>query len=111
MIPGRVNCTEGWSKGYNGYLMSAKYDEAGTRNWICIDNAPEVATSVLDVSRGKLWPVVQETRAQIWPNLAPEYICRIMIDCLSPDSSLFKSAGCQTVNFGQLILFAFEKKK
>ena len=57
MIPGRVNCTEGWSKEYNGYLMSAKYDEAGTRNWICVDNAPEVATSVLDVSRGKLWPV------------------------------------------------------
>ena len=54
--------------------------------------------------------IVQETRAQIWPNLAPEYICRFMIDCLSPDSFLFKSAGCQTVNFGQLILFAFEKK-
>ena len=58
-----------------------------------------------------LGQLVQETRAQIWPNLAPEYICRFMIDCLSPDSSLFKSAGCQTVNFGQLILFAFEKKK
>ena len=55
--------------------------------------------------------LVQETIAQIWPNLALEYICRFMIDCLSPDSSLFKSAGCQTVNFGQLILFAFEKKK
>ena len=53
--------------------------------------------------------IVQETRAQIWPNLAPEYICRFMIDSLSPDSSLFKSAGCQTVNFGHLMLFAFEK--
>ena len=37
--------------------------------------------------------IVQETRAQIWPNLAREYICRFMIDTLSPDSSLFKSAG------------------
>ena len=55
--------------------------------------------------------IVRETRAQIWPNLAPEYICCFMIDSLSPDSSLFKSAGCQTVNFGHLILFAFEKKK
>ena len=55
--------------------------------------------------------LVRETRAQIWPNLASEYICRFMIDSLSPDSSLFKSAGCQTVNFGHLILFAFEKKK
>ena len=53
--------------------------------------------------------LVQETRAQIWPNLALEYICRFMIDSLSPDSSLFKSAGCQTVNFGHLMLFAFEK--
>ena len=55
--------------------------------------------------------LVRETRAQIWPNLAPEYICRFMIDSLSPDSSLFKSAGCQTVNFGHLILFAIENKK
>ena len=55
--------------------------------------------------------IVQETRAQIWPKLVPEYICRFMIDCLSPDFSLLKSAGCQTVNFGQLILCAFEKKK
>ena len=54
-------------------------------------------------------PLVQETRAQIWPNLAPEYICRFMTDSLSHDSSLFKSAGCQTVNFGHLMLFAFEK--
>ena len=58
---------------------------------------------------GDLSPIVQETRAQIWPNLALEYICRFMIDSLSPDSSLFKSAGCQTVNFGHLMLFAFEK--
>ena len=64
---------------------------------------------ILIMEGGEL--LVQETRAQIWPNLEPEYICRFMIDCLSPDSSLFKSAGCQTVNFGQLILFAFEKKK
>ena len=55
--------------------------------------------------------LVQETRAQIWPNLALEYICCFMIDSLSPDSSLFKSAGCQTVNFGHLMLFTFEKKK
>ena len=55
--------------------------------------------------------IVQETRAQIWPNLAPEYICCFMIDSLSPDSFLFKSAGCQTVNFGHLMLFAFENKK
>ena len=55
------------------------------------------------------YKIVQETRAQIWPNLALEYICRFMIDSLSTDSSLFKSAGCQTVNFGHLMLFAFEK--
>ena len=53
--------------------------------------------------------VVQETRAQIWPNLALEYICHFMIDSLSPDSFLFKSASCQTVNFGHLMLYAFEK--
>ena len=55
--------------------------------------------------------LVQETRAQIWPNLAPEYICHFMTDSLSPDYFLFKSAGCQTVNFGHLMLFAFEKKE
>ena len=53
--------------------------------------------------------IVQETRAQIWPNLAMEYICRFMIDSLYPDSFLFKSAGCQTVNFGHFMLYAFEK--
>ena len=53
--------------------------------------------------------IVQETRAQIWPNLAPEYICRLMIDYLSPNSSLFKSSG--NLYYLQLILFAFEKKK
>ena len=65
----------------------------------------------VSLMQGVFPSIVQETRAQIWPNLAPEYICRFMIDCLSPDSFLFKSAGCQTVNFGQLILFGFEKKK
>ena len=45
----------------------------------------------ISLNSGQLIIVVQEIRAQIWPNLALDYLCHFMID--SPDSSLFKSAG------------------
>ena len=74
-----------------------------------VDYAASDWSDVCNLDPTPLTDLVQETRAHIWPNLALEYICCFMIDSLSPDSSLFKSAECQTVNFGHPMLLAFEK--
>ncbi|XP_065193210.1 uncharacterized protein LOC135824403 [Sycon ciliatum] len=41
MFPARLTCPAGWTKEYDGYLMTAKYDHQRTE-YICMDKQPEV---------------------------------------------------------------------
>ena len=40
MIPGRINCYEGWTREYYGYLMSERYTHYRT-HFVCIDSSME----------------------------------------------------------------------
>ena len=51
MIPASNTCPVGWTRGYNGYLMSEASHAFGaltylhhSTSYICVDSAPEVAT-------------------------------------------------------------------
>ena len=41
MMPARMMCPSGWTREYNGYLMSARWDQKRTE-FICLDRNPEV---------------------------------------------------------------------
>ena len=42
MIPAMMECPNGWTKEYNGYLMSAYYTYQ-TTSFICVDESPQMA--------------------------------------------------------------------
>ena len=78
MIPGTMQCTKGWTPEYHGYLMSSKTLEQHSTNLVCVDDAPEVGTSVLDRSLGKLYPV--EARCDTLP--CPGYVNNRELTCV-----------------------------
>ena len=41
MIPAKMTCPDGWTKEYNGYLISEKFDNQRTSQYICLDHDPE----------------------------------------------------------------------
>ena len=41
MIPAKLTCPTGWTKEYNGYLMSARYDHDSPSTFECIDHDAE----------------------------------------------------------------------
>lgn len=41
MIPGRMECYPGWTKEYNGYLVSGWVGQAHDTEFICLDRRPE----------------------------------------------------------------------
>ena len=41
MIPAKMTCPDGWTKEYNGYLISEKHDHWRTSEYICMDHDPE----------------------------------------------------------------------
>jgi len=55
MVPARTQCPDSWTAEYAGYLVSASTPGIGS-NYICWDEAPEVAV-------GKTW----QRRARINP--------------------------------------------
>jgi len=49
MIPARTSCPDGWTQEYAGYIMSLHSREAlHSTTYICVDEAPEVATGATD---------------------------------------------------------------
>ena len=60
MIPAKLNCPEGWTQEYNGYIVSSSSVLAGQRRttFICLDEAPEaVVGSSGDVNGALFYPV------------------------------------------------------
>ncbi|XP_035686191.1 short-chain collagen C4-like isoform X1 [Branchiostoma floridae] len=42
MIPARNTCPTGWTEEYHGYLMAGYYSHAGAKEYVCVDEQPEV---------------------------------------------------------------------
>ena len=42
MVPGRRECYPGWTKEYEGYLMTGPSGSRAQHNYVCVDGAPEV---------------------------------------------------------------------
>ncbi|XP_078697937.1 uncharacterized protein LOC144925718 [Branchiostoma floridae x Branchiostoma belcheri] len=42
MIPARNTCYSGWTREYHGYLMAGKYNHPGSKEYVCVDEQPEV---------------------------------------------------------------------
>ncbi|XP_019632210.1 PREDICTED: short-chain collagen C4-like [Branchiostoma belcheri] len=42
MIPARLSCPRGWSMEYSGYLMTAPTYHHNSKNFICMDGAPQL---------------------------------------------------------------------
>jgi len=59
MIPARMECPDGWTKEYGGYLASdARVSGRIRSSYICLDEAPEVASSrQIHWLEGTLYPV------------------------------------------------------
>jgi len=56
MVPARTQCPDGWTIEYGGYLAS---DHAHS-NYICWDEAPEVAVGPTNSNQGRIYPVEVE---------------------------------------------------
>jgi len=61
MIPARIQCPDGWTTEYTGYLVSdysAKTDHSRKRStYTCWDEAPEVAVGGRNQSQAVIYPV------------------------------------------------------
>ncbi|XP_019632052.1 PREDICTED: uncharacterized protein LOC109475730 [Branchiostoma belcheri] len=42
MIPARNTCYSGWTREYHGYLMAEHHSHAGSKEYVCVDEQPEV---------------------------------------------------------------------
>ena len=42
MIPAKTLCPTDWTEEYQGYLMTAHYNHAGSKDYICVDENAEV---------------------------------------------------------------------
>ncbi|XP_078697934.1 uncharacterized protein LOC144925716 [Branchiostoma floridae x Branchiostoma belcheri] len=42
MIPARNTCYSGWTREYHGYLMAEHYSHPGSKEFVCVDEQPEV---------------------------------------------------------------------
>ena len=41
MIPAKIRCPADWTEEYQGYLMTAHYNHAGSKEYICVDENAE----------------------------------------------------------------------
>ncbi|XP_065193209.1 uncharacterized protein LOC135824402 [Sycon ciliatum] len=77
MFPAHLTCPDGWTKEYDGYLMTAKYDHQRTE-YICMDKQPEVMEDTSkNVNGALLYFVDTNSRAHV-PNA---YVCEKELTC------------------------------
>ncbi|XP_031564259.1 uncharacterized protein LOC116299687 isoform X1 [Actinia tenebrosa] len=58
MIPATYACPSGWTREYNGYLMSERYKHSHSSNFICVDqNAEAVPGTIANREGALLYPV------------------------------------------------------
>ena len=70
MIPARMTCPVGWTREYNGYLMSARWDQKRTTDFICLDRNPEVVGGTHEDESGSIMYPVE-------------------VRCLNPDPNVY----------------------
>ena len=59
MIPARTQCPDGWTTEYAGYVVSMVSRQLSYKlsNYICWDEAPEVAVGGTDQNQARIYPV------------------------------------------------------
>jgi len=57
MVPARTQCPDGWKTEYAGYLVSQRHIDRKRSNYICLDEAPEVAVGEINRDQGMIYPV------------------------------------------------------
>ena len=58
MIPAKVSCPTGWTKEYDGFLMSQHYTQKGS-TYICVDKEYETVSGGHENKNGGLLYVVE----------------------------------------------------
>ncbi|XP_053385486.1 short-chain collagen C4-like [Mercenaria mercenaria] len=59
MIPGRLECYPGWTKEYNGYLVSEREGDASSSEYVCLDSKPEIVIGGHRNENGRLFYLVE----------------------------------------------------
>eukprot|EP00058_Branchiostoma_floridae_P004808 XP_002590296.1 hypothetical protein BRAFLDRAFT_76549 [Branchiostoma floridae] len=59
MIPARNTCPTGWTQEYDGYLMAGHYSHAGAKEYVCVDEQPEVVLGDQVIHNGALFYPVE----------------------------------------------------
>ena len=54
MIPAQNDCPYGWTEEYHGYLMTAYYDHANQKDYVCVDKDPEYVLGSKESKDGAL---------------------------------------------------------
>ena len=54
MIPAQNDCPSGWTEEYHGYLMTAYYDHANQKDYVCVDKDPEYVLGSQESKDGAL---------------------------------------------------------
>ena len=79
MIPGTQNCTEGWNLEFYGYLMSSDEPNAAAKNFVCMDNDPEVTKGG---SKDEGGAVLVPVAAACGSLPCPEYVHTEAVTCV-----------------------------
>ncbi|XP_072024676.1 uncharacterized protein [Amphiura filiformis] len=59
MIPAKKSCPSGWTKEYNGYLMSEHYNRGSPTEFVCVDRYPELVPGSAQNKDGVLFYAVE----------------------------------------------------
>ncbi|XP_073234221.1 short-chain collagen C4-like [Porites lutea] len=54
MIPAQNDCPYGWTEEYHGYLMTAYYDHANQKDYVCVDKDPDYILGTKESKDGAL---------------------------------------------------------
>lgn len=79
MIPGRDSCYPGWTKQYNGYLGTNRFDNVGATEYVCVDKFPEYLNGGERATDGALFhPVTYQCGAL----QCPPYTGNEVVSCV-----------------------------
>jgi len=61
MIPARTDCPSGWTKDYWGFLVTSHHGHQNNKDFVCLDQTPEVRTGGSADTNGALFYFVEST--------------------------------------------------
>ena len=73
MMPARDDCPDGWTKEYDGYLMTEHWNSPKTRDFICVDSDPEAVPGSKGGAVGALLYAVQLGSCDYFTSCPPYY--------------------------------------